>query len=1016
MKYAQLQYLFNAKMNKKILIIIILGVICVIAGIVFFSKILSSEKMIIMSGGLLGNSFKQGQYASINSYIPNPSLNYYNVTLDNGLKISYKGYEITYRMGFEMTNGQRYAWNQIPSSIGKNLWVTEVSPSKYKYGVDFWNVSDNIRSNLKYVILHRVNATKTNVTGTYPMTLSDIQGRIVVQDGNIIINDDVVMSHDDILSTYDIALINRSEIIIGNLNNSWEVCDTWDADYINCATSHIEYNWINNGDGTWNITFDPTITLDGGDVVSTSILTNTTAETGNANFTHLNLSNTNPYDRIAGYWNFDGDLENIKLTTHYDFSKNGNDGTGVLDVISNSTNCLDNFGSCGYFNGSIGNQVSIPESPSVNITGNLSASFWFNPVVTSSSLVDGEGIIEKRIDGAITYRIFHNPIADSIRFTLNADSQINCDGTTDLQGGTWYYVATTYNGTAQSVYINGVSEGNCSNTGAIASNNDTLCFGAINCNTNPLDGLLDEIMIFNTSLTPQQVLDIYNNQSARFIPIGEQELNNQSVLNISSGYDRVNVSTIIKNNFSSQINLTIGFYNGSWQSTLPQVVVSNTNITFNISITTTNLTLNYTLIAGNSTNNPFYSPIIQNDIVVETWNSGEIIYNLEITNPTTASPVSVSGLDNISINFNFQGNGTNLTSGVTMDNVTIGGNLCNILTDETCNGTNSSCSVFINQSYCEEASCSWSGGGGGGESIVFAENFETTLANWSNVGFTLEASPARGTQSAGCLATVNCDSHVNQSVNTTGADSVNVSIWFNVDDTEPADCYVYFNSSSSGWVQMQSCDQTAIPGCAGDDTWCQLKINSTDSQYLHSNFSVRVWADPDNNENVWMDDIQINITTSGAASCSGTSQACEDYNKTTCGYDTGCSYINKTQFTFLAGIGWQVNVTVPNGLSGLQDLFLNATYSGTTRNDTQLNAINYGAASNQCNCTSISCNLNCSKSCNVTTVNLQGGNFSTYGSGIITLLGNITNYTRKTFNGTSVANKCIIRGTNGWFR
>jgi len=64
---------------------------------------------------------------------------------------------------------------------------------------------------------------------------------------------------------------------------------------------------------------------------------NVTAEIGDANFTHLNVSNTAPYDSLVGYWNFDGDLENTELATAYDWSGEGNDGTMVGNAVVNSS-------------------------------------------------------------------------------------------------------------------------------------------------------------------------------------------------------------------------------------------------------------------------------------------------------------------------------------------------------------------------------------------------------------------------------------------------------------------------------------------------------------------------------------------------------------------------------------------------------------------------------------------------------------------------------------------------------
>jgi len=70
------------------------------------------------------------------------------------------------------------------------------------------------------------------------------------------------------------------------------------------------------------------------------------------------------------------------------------------------------------------------------------------------------------------------------------------------------------------------------------------------------------------------------------------------------------------------------------------------------------------------------------------------------------------------------------------------------------------------------------------------------------------------------------------------------------------------------------------------------------------------------------------------------------------------------EFGYISGVGWQVNVTVPSG-TGYEDLFLNATYDGKTRNDTQTNAINYGST-DSCTYTSGNWVVNCSDNCDIT--------------------------------------------------
>ncbi|GAH57658.1 unnamed protein product, partial [marine sediment metagenome] len=63
-----------------------------------------------------------------------------------------------------------------------------------------------------------------------------------------------------------------------------------------------------------------------------------------------------------------------------------------------------------------------------------------------------------------------------------------------------------------------------------------------------------------------------------------------------------------------------------------------------------------------------------------------------------------------------------------------------------------------------------------GQTQLFFEDWEAgDFADWSNTGWTIETSPAIGTNSAGCLAKVNCDMWTIVSADTSSAETVNVS-------------------------------------------------------------------------------------------------------------------------------------------------------------------------------------------------------------------------------------------------
>ena len=134
--------------------------------------------------------------------------------------------------------------------------------------------------------------------------------------------------------------------------------------------------------------------------------------------------------------------------------------------------------------------------------------------------------------------------------------------------------ATTYE-TGNDVYFNFTT---VFNSEGVYINGTNLFIGRF------LNGTIDDVMIFNRSLDAGEILEIYNNQSARFVNEGTQQLNNQEYLNISSGNNRVNVTTTIENLFGSQVNLSVGYYDTDWHITDAQTITNGTNYTLQFQI------------------------------------------------------------------------------------------------------------------------------------------------------------------------------------------------------------------------------------------------------------------------------------------------------------------------------------------------------------------------------------------------------------------------------------------------
>ncbi len=91
-------------------------------------------------------------------------------------------------------------------------------------------------------------------------------------------------------------------------------------------------------------------------------------------------------------------------------------------------------------------------------------------------------------------------------------------------------------------------------------------------------------------------------------------------------------------------------------------------------------------------------------------------------------------------------------------------------------------------------------------------------------------------------------------VDTRGATNIKVDFWYRLDDTESDDLYLYFyNGISYKYI-------TSLGG-GTEDTWLHYTTTITSSEYFKQYFKIRLKAQPDFLENVWIDDVRIQTNT-----------------------------------------------------------------------------------------------------------------------------------------------------------
>ena len=532
-------------------------------------------------------------------FISNPEIRSYKVEIDNGLKISYgSDYSITFVPYFVLNNGNVLTWNEIPANIEKDLWKVKMEENYYKYGVNFGNITTAQKNSIKYVVLHR--------STSMGLTWDDVR----LSGNSIIIKDKVIISHDDLLSTYTIPVINKTDIVISGLDNNWTECLEYNE--TDCINPITVFNWKDNKDGTWNISFDPTIFIAGGvtvtvnsplnnsnfnissvnfNITSNNTLswcgvsinnglnitmsntsgtafnyTNSSIADGNYNFivscndtannygnSGLNyflvdtifpqinftpptpangssqaqnsifvnvsasdLNNISTFidfdNSLVGWWRMD-DINQTGLgSLVYDKSAYGNNGTAYGNAVQTSA-------------GKLGKGFNFDGDGDYVDAGN-DASLDFNTTFTISAWVSSKGGIWERVvsKGGQTavmggFELVTGNVENKFIFRISNTTNFPWMETTNTYAlNTWHHVVGQWNGTAMLIYVDGVFDK--SQAQATYSNSSSY---SLKIGRNPVEsfkyfnGTIDDVMIFNRSLSADEITALYANQSNRYL-------------------------------------------------------------------------------------------------------------------------------------------------------------------------------------------------------------------------------------------------------------------------------------------------------------------------------------------------------------------------------------------------------------------------------------------------------------------------------------------------------------------
>ena len=347
-----------------------------------------------------------------------------------------------------------------------------------------------------------------------------------------------------------------------------------------------------------NNSIDPTITIED---VATSVSQRNDTISENK-FIHLNISNSAPYNSLLIYMPFD---TNTSTTTVYDYSENNNDGTiqGNARYINSGK-----YGGAMEFDG---NGDGITMGNVLNFgTIDFTVSYWIN--YNNSARIERPIMKRSGCSANTFWEVLHWTDGDIGFYTysdINGDCSVSTTKTYTI--GAWHNVVAVRNSTNILIYVDGIMNATSSCFPARdVTNTANFLIGDSTCTNADLTGPIDEVMLFNTSLTSTQIQSIYNNQSARFKASGKAIFNKQ----LDFFTDEVNVTSDLQNLFGTNLSLTIYYKNlTGWFYTDSKNISDEIWYNFTV-VDASEINLSYEFLADSA---KFYTPILQNNIIVK---------------------------------------------------------------------------------------------------------------------------------------------------------------------------------------------------------------------------------------------------------------------------------------------------------------------------------------------------------------------------------------------------------------
>jgi hypothetical protein len=209
---------------------------------------------------------------------------------------------------------------------------------------------------------------------------------------------------------------------------------------------------------------------------------------------------------LIGRWK----LDETTGTTAYDTSGMGNNGTYLSGVtLAGTAAPLDND-DASVFDGN-NDYVSIGNEADYDLTGTLTIATW---IKVSSFTKTWQAILTK---GDSAWRLSRNSNSNTIHFACTGLSQLQVNGSRNVNDGQWHHIAGVYDGNSLDLYVDGTLDATAASTGNVSTNNYNVEIGRnAQAGGREFHGAIYDSRVYNRALLPEEIAALYGTGGSTF--------------------------------------------------------------------------------------------------------------------------------------------------------------------------------------------------------------------------------------------------------------------------------------------------------------------------------------------------------------------------------------------------------------------------------------------------------------------------------------------------------------------